>query len=206
MKKFKKALAFIFSVNTALSISLNTYAVTSELDLSVSQNELSLNETEELSGFSLISQEQTIDENGFLIIDRTYVENTPSTYSTNDANSGSKTVKKSRSIYNNGSTSGDLWVIMWASGKFSWNTEKDTATVTNAKGWYDLYDLPSIREITNTKTNYDSNQGATILGGALGNKYAYVEYILTMKNEFGATQDYKLWIDVNVKGTVNFHT
>lgn len=154
-------------------------------------------------GYLLVDTDYAIDNSSnTLIVDRTYVleDNHLSVLSSGEI--GSKTVKKSRSIYSDNDKY-DLLIIMWASGKFSWNEDNDTATVTDAKGWYDIY-YPSNSGAKVSKTNLENknNQGATTLGGLFGHKYAYVQYIVTLKNQLGYTREEKLWIDVNVVGDV----
>lgn len=205
MKTIKKLLAFVLSISAALTLTLSANAESSELvGLNLSGSVTATDESEDLAGFTLISEERFVDENNFYIVDRTYVENEVDTYSVNATKSGSKTIKKSRSIYSDKS-GGDLWLIMWVQGDFSWNSQKDTATVENADRWQEIRDqIPDYITVSEKKFEYKSNQGMTNWLG--GHKYASIEYIIRVANEYTAGQDFRIWLDVNINGDVNFQT
>lgn len=70
MKTLKKTLSTILAIASALAITTTSYAVYPETEYHATSDE-----TNEYAEFTLISQEESIDENGFLIIDRTYIKN-----------------------------------------------------------------------------------------------------------------------------------
>lgn len=202
MKRFSKAFALGISALTALSLSVNSFARSDNNDEYLIR-ESTIEEAEDLTGFTLVSEEESIIDD-YYVVDRTYVESKPTLYSANI--SGSKTVKKSRTLYSDGSSSGDLIGIMWASGDFSYNKDKDSATIKNAKGWFDDSYFPSKFKLKEYPLSYDSNHGATTLGGLFGYNYAYVEYKISITNLVGVSHDFRLWIDVNVIGEVHCYT
>ena len=194
MKTLKKTLSTILAIASALAITTTSYAV----------YHATSDETNEYAEFTLISQEESIDENGFLIIDRTYIKNMEDTenYSLLRAsNAGKKTITKTKSVYADNSSSGDLWLEMSITGDFEWNQDKDTATVQNVKQDKTIRNLPDYVTLYTHSPTYKSNQGKTML---LGYKYAYIQTKFEIKNTFGATTNFEMWLDVNVKGDVNF--
>ena len=194
MKTLKKTLSTILAIASALAITTTSYAVYPETEYHATSDE-----TNEYAEFTLISQEESIDENGFLIIDRTYIKNMEDTenYSLLRAsNAGKKTITKT-----DNSSSGDLWLEMSITGDFEWNQDKDTATVQNVKQDKTIRNLPDYVTLYTHSPTYKSNQGKTML---LGYKYAYIQTKFEIKNTFGATTNFEMWLDVNVKGDVNF--
>jgi|GEM_PF-2488786 hypothetical protein len=199
MKTLKKTLSTILAIASALAITTTSYAVYPETEYHATSDE-----TNEYAEFTLISQEESIDENGFLIIDRTYIKNMEDTenYSLLRAsNAGKKTITKTKSVYADNSSSGDLWLEMSITGDFEWNQDKDTATVQNVKQDKTIRNLPDYVTLYTHSPTYKSNQGKTML---LGYKYAYIQTKFEIKNTFGATTNFEMWLDVNVKGDVNF--
>lgn len=146
-------------------------------------------------GYVLVSEEKYMDGD-FFIIDRLYEYPGISTYATD---TGTKDLKKSRSIYKNFSNYGDLLAVMWVSGTFKWDKPKDTATVSNPKGWFEDYS-DSNYTITNKDgfPEYGSNQGMTTF---LSQRYAYIKYIINVHNKTNqSNNEFTLWVDVNIEG------
>lgn len=199
MKTLKKTLSTILAIASALAITTTSYAVYPETEYHATSDE-----TNEYAEFTLISQEESIDENGFLIIDRTYIKNMEDTenYSfLRASNAGKKTITKTKSVYADNSSSGDLWLEMSITGDFEWNQDKDTATVQNVKQDKTIRNLPDYVTLYTHSPTHKSNQGKTML---LGYKYAYIQTKFEIKNTFGATTNFEMRLDVNVKGDVNF--
>ena len=117
------------------------------------------------------------------------------------SNAGKKTITKTKSVYADNSSSGDLWLEMSITGDFEWNQDKDTATVQNVKQDKTIRNLPDYVTLYTHSPTHKSNQGKTML---LGYKYAYIQSKFEIKNTFGATTNFEMWLDVNVKGDVNF--
>lgn len=153
-------------------------------------------------GYVLIAEEESIVD-GYSVVDRTYVMSSISTQANGE---GSDTIKKSRSIYKNESNYGDLIAIMWVQGYFKWSASKDIATISNPKAWIDIYNNNYKIYDEEGYPKYDSNQGATVLWGLFGNKYAYIEYIINVENAFGVPTKFRLYLDVNVNGDPKVRT
>ena len=190
---------------TALSASVTVNAVRNSDSASPADTSETIGSVDN-EGYVLISEEKYMDGD-FFIVDRLYEYPGISTYA---SDTGEKDLKKSRAIYvgSSSTNSGDLLAIMWVSGTFKWNKSKDTATISDAKAWIDHYE-GSNHEIK-AKSGYPksaSNQGATLLGGALGKKYAYIEYYITIKDKIMQyTNEYRLWLDVDVEGEEHVKT
>ena len=88
------------------------------------------------------------------------------------------------------------WATIWVIGTFSWNQDKNTATVTDCVSNYDLASVSfKVKDSVLTSGN---NKG----GYFGGNRYAFVEEKLVLTNGAGQ-QTFKLWFDINVKGETN---
>ncbi len=181
-----KFLSSIISV-CVLSSAISAYEFESDID----------------SGLYLISETETVLDDGTIVVDKFYSdspENYITTYSVAAATSGTETVKHSKT-FTEKSLSGkyvDL-VTIWVQASFTWNSLDKTAIVdpTTIKTGKDI--LNKNVEYKDEKTEYDSNLGFEALWA---HKYAYVRYFLTLKST-GLTHNvrtYEVYIDMNTVG------
>ncbi len=187
--KMKKIIAAVLSAATVLTMSVAASAETIE-DVINSENAIE-RKTESVDmnadGLVLIFEEQYVDENGYTITDRVYVEDGIMPLAT----SGTKTIKATKNI--------DNAYEMWVKGTFSWDSENDTATVSDASYGYERLDSSVNNKISNESFTYKSNQGSEDIFG-LGHKYAFVKYSFTMTNYLSYSKNYSLYLDVNTEG------
>lgn len=187
--KMMKIIAVVLSAATVLTMSVAASAETIE-DVINSENAIERkNESVDMNGdgLVLIFEEQYVDENGYAITDRIYVEDGIMPLAT----SGTKTIKATKNI--------DNAYEMWVKGTFSWDSENDTATVSDASHGYERLDSSVNNKISNESFTYKSNQGSEDIFG-LGHKYAFVKYSFTMTNYLGYSKNYSLYLDVNTEG------
>lgn len=189
MKTTKNFIAAALAVGMALTMSvmssaetIESYAETVEV---IPQEVLS---GTELQGFVLVSEEQYVDENGCVNIDRLYVKDEAMLLSS----SGTRTYKVTKNVENS--------FEMWVKGTFTWDSEDDTATVTNVSSGYEILDSYSNITIEDEVTKYDSNQGKEELWGLVGHKYAYIQYDLTADSSTWKDRHYSIYTDVNTEG------
>ncbi len=186
----------VMAAVTALSMSVSASAE-SDCDSSMLLSQTVLTAETDDEGYVLVSEEVNKDGD-YLIVDRTYEL---TVLSPRAGNKGSKSVKKSRSIYENENTFGNLYAIMWISGDFKWDEEMDQAKVSNVKAWIEHYSHDGVEIYAKAGyPKYDSNQGATVLDGLFGSKYAYIEYIVVVENWAHFKKEFRLWFDINVRG------
>lgn len=199
MKKIRRLLCAIMAAATALAASVPVNAEENDNPVSFSDTSEAIGSTDS-EGYVLISEEKYSDGE-FFIVDRLYEYPGISTYA---STTGTADYKKTRNIYNKGGvpsddSSGTKIVTMWVSGTFKWDSDKDTATVSNVKAGFDDYS-DSHLEVT-TVDGYPksaSNQGATLLWG---HKYAYIEYYINIRKIPTQTNHkFRLWLDVDING------
>ncbi len=191
----RKIISCILAISTCLIVSVSSYAYSSK-DTAITSSDFNTGDIS--SQYVLVSEDEYIDENGFRIVDRIYTSN--NTNARSASVSGTEYYKTAKEVSN---PDGITMFILWVSGTFSWNSDNDTATVKDPKGWYENnMSSDSPVKIIDTELKYGSNQGATVLNGLFGNKYAYVEYSLTSQNQYGTQKTYTLYLDVNRLGEV----
>lgn len=88
---------------------------------------------------------------------------------------------------------------MWVKGTFSWNSDNDTATVTDTSYGYERLTADATNKISNESFTSGSNQGSEDIFG-IGHKYAFVQYSFTMTNSLQYPKKYSLYLDVNTEG------
>ncbi len=195
MKKFKKLCSAIVAVMMVLSIS--AVANAAEIDSS----NVSATETESViaddgdDGYVLVSKDEYIDEDGWLIETKIFVKDEPGVQS---ADRGDLSVR----LEKNFTISGFKWVTMTVGGDFSWDKDADTATVKNPWGSFSIEHGSA--EYVSGGVKSGSNQGATVL---FGKKYAYVEQRLRVDSGlWKGDKEFVFWVDVNVVGDLNEKT
>ncbi len=122
-------------------------------------------------GYTLISEETYVDENGFQVIDRSYVKDVAEPC---DLERTEKTVSKSKLF----SLSGTEWAELWVEGTFAYYEEAKTCFIKKADSGYTV--LHGHATVVSTSQSKDYNQGGDPLG--LTNKYAYIKRELTLDN------------------------
>ncbi len=177
MKKvLKRIIAGVLAGVMMMTVSATVFAEKSEVWYETTENYS--------SEMFLISEEIT-SEDGYKIISRTYSSVNPKIRGV----SGSGIFKHEKELVYINHT-----LKYWVQGYFTWNQDKDTATVSNVdKGFSSVNGVT----VSNEKLDYKSNQGAT---SWFGNKYAYARYSFTATNPVGLTRTADIYIDVNVKG------
>ena len=143
------------------------------------------------NGLYLISETETVLEDGTVVRDRYYSDVADDSISPLSVpNSGSRTVRHEKDFVE----AGELVIVVWAQAKFTWNTSADTVTISNVD--YDQINY-SDATITDKIPDYNSNQGRTGWGGY---KYAYLRYTVKLTNRLFTTREYSVYIDLNVIG------
>lgn len=202
MKKLKRLLCAVMAAVTALSVSVTANANGNSGSASSADTNEAIGSTDS-EGYVLVSEEKYVDGD-FLVVDRHYIYPSVVAYA---GTTKEENHKESRTIYDkNGvpgdNSSGTKVVTMWVSGTFKWNKDEDTATVSNVKAGFDDYSDSSLK-ITAVEgyPKSGSNQGATVLGGFFGKKYAYIEYCINIKVVAKqSNHQFKLWYDIDIDG------
>lgn len=144
--KLKKFVSVIIAAALTFNISILASA---ELSDEITTESTNTND----ENFVLVFEEQYVDENNSTIIDRIYVEDGIMPLST----SGTKTIKATKNI--------DDVYEMWVKGTFSWNSEKDTATVKDTSYGYEQLDSSVTNKISNQNFSSGDNQGSEDIFG-----------------------------------------
>lgn len=190
MKKMKKLLCLATAVMTAASLSV---AASAESNVgSGVQDGTSTEISAEDEGYILVSEEEYFDEDlQCNVIDRVYRKGDGiAAYA--DLSEGTDTIRREVTFVEKGFE----WARIWVSGTFSWNSQDNTATVTNWNGGFTQLNN-SAEILDNPKVEHGSNQG-----GFVGSKYAYVKKSVEMQIPGASITNHKyaLEIDVNVWG------
>ncbi len=187
MNRTKKLFSVAVAATMALTMSAVSNAETVESVIDTCDSIETSNSGAYSDGFVLVSENQYVDENGNTITDRLFVKDDimPLT------KSGTRTYKVTKNVK-------DAFE-MWVQGTFSWDSEKDTATVTNVSSGYEILDTQARVEISDEVTEYKSNQGKEEPFG-VGHKYAYIQYELTADVSTWPKSHYSIYTDVNTEG------
>lgn len=184
-----------------LSLALSSAMIISML----SAVSVSAEESEEDNGpeLYLISETETVLEDGTIVTDRYYSDSPKSdaaVCSTAATTSGTETAKheKKFSEKQNDGTIADI-VTIWVQAKFSWNSTNKTATVDTStiKTGCTVHASGSTKK--DEKIEYGSNQGSEDIFG-LGHIYAYVRYRVQLTSKFSYSKVYEVYIDRNRLG------
>lgn len=149
------------------------------------------------NGLYLISETETVLEDGIVVIDRLYSD-IPDSDVNLLATHGTRKFKGTKDFVEKVNKVDTLIVTLTLEASFNWNTTADTVTVIESSidPHEDVYTNVSVDD---KKIEHDDNQGATFF---FGYKYAYVRYTVTLKNYAGIKRDY-IYIDVNVIGVAS---
>ncbi len=204
MKKcLKKIISIVLAAAALTSIAIISFAESTvgsaKPDRGIVWSELP-DEPTDLSEYKLISEESYTDSgSGLFFVDRTYVkENYVGAAVQGGYKPFSKDVTKTRSIYKDSSSAamGDLLFIMYVEGTFT-STDIDHISVSAKKPRTEAVNVCIGSGYTEKKFCAESNCGANIFGG---HKYAYIEYIITVRFPDGHEENIRLWLDVDVMG------
>lgn len=167
-------------------------------------------ETSDLSALTPIEHNEYVDGD-FYIVDEVYEQAGVPTdlYIINASEWEYKRVTVNRSIYQDPDKNhGTLLATMTVTVQFKWNG--NTAWVVGDP-YCNTKIEPAGQEFIKSKSNkevaFASDQGSNFL---FGNKYAYVEYIVTLTYHFGVSGlpdelpvDFRLYVSVNRNGSMN---
>lgn len=159
-------------------------------------------EAPDLTEMTMVDHREYV-EDGLLIVDDVYYKDADASVAAVGDDAWAKgSIAVNRSIYDDPYLNyGHLLATMTLSADFEWNGK--TARVVEGSVYYDTKrESEGIKQgiETNTKwVNNVSDQGANSL---FGNKYAYVEYVVTIKNYPGSSsdKDFRLYIEMNRYG------
>lgn len=188
MKKLKKVLCLVIAIAAALSMSVVASAE-SDTNLEFSQTGTNVESDSQEAEFALVSEE-LIEGDGWTADVETYVEDGVSVLANN---LGTKRYKCTATFYD--SDTHVKCVTIWVVGTFSWNQDKNQATVTD----YDSDHTVESAAFKETDSNLKTGNNK---GGFLGNRYAFVQKDVVLTNG-GGRDSFTLWLDVNVKGETN---
>lgn len=204
MKKcLKKIISIVLAAAALTSIAIISFAESTvgsaKPDRGIVWSELP-DEPTDLSEYKLISEESYTDSgSGLFFVDKTYVkENSEGAAVQGGYKPFSKDVTKTRSIYKDPSSAamGDLLFIMYVEGTFT-SKDIDHISVSAKKPHTEVVNVYIGSGYKDKKFCAESDCGANALWGY---KYAYIEYIITVKFPDGHEENVRLWLDVNVMG------
>lgn len=189
-EKTKKIIAGILSIALfAVTLTQNVFAENAFSEAKPEENaEVAIGELAD-NGLYLISETETVLEDGTIETSRLYSSNNPKLRAT--AGNGTFRNEKELTFSNVGHDPLKYWV----QGYFSWNSSTDTATISNQVFGHGA--ISQNVSITNEDKQSGSNQGFTFLAGR---KYAYISYGFTYVNWAGLKKDAYVYLDVNVDG------
>lgn len=172
---------------------MSAAAVTASAD-EVSNVGVSANDSvlENDDGYALISKNESIDEDGWVIETEVYTKDDG--ISLHAADSGSHTYKcKSTWSYNN-----MKWITMWIEGDFTWDRANDIAEVETDESRCGYIVHFGKYEDQGHTFSYGTD-GRTFL---FGKKYAYIERTAKIWNcvDNINAKEFRIWLDVNVAG------
>ncbi len=140
---------------------------------------------------TLISESESV-EDGLRIVDKVYVKD----ISNASASRRVQEITRQRTVYDTGESAGEPYVTMYVSGIFT--SDGSTAYVSSPGHWYAETEKGKGSYIRDKKYTYESDTG-----GFFGNKYAFIEYIATIRIGNGQQRDFRLWVDVDSTGAVH---
>jgi len=143
----------------------------------------------------LVSEETFTDENGVTVTHRSYIKD--SGIKPCGGTSKGELETKEEKTYKVGVTE---WVTLWVKGRFKWDSQANTSTVTLLDEGY-IHHAKGIKIIKNDPAVTKDNQG----GKWGGKRYSCIDKRITMKGGVttGLASDentFRLWVDVNVNG------
>ncbi len=183
----KKILSLLVIVGTILTFGTENTVFADEEKVDVDFNEVYEN-----TGY-LIEEKTTVLDDGTLMVEKIYCD-TDTELLTASSSSGSRPIKYEKSVSLGGNGGQTLAAVIWVCGDFTWDKDKEIATVANADGGYTFYgDYSFISENLDSK----SNQGFNFLWGY---KYAYARYTLKFASDFNDEHECSVYVDCNVNG------
>lgn len=194
MKKIKRFVAACAA--TVMLFSLTAKANAEEFE----ENGAYVCETDDNEDYVLISEQTIVIDDETTCVSRIYQKaDEVNTYSAKSS-SGHMTVTAENTFsYTYGGVT-SVWATLWVKGTFYWDSEKDTATVSNVTAGKELGPGKYYKVLEEPEVLHENNQGATFL---FGKKYAYIEKKLKMSNgASGSEKTLTLWLDVNVVGDI----
>lgn len=152
--------------------------------------------------FVLVSEQSYADENGLECVSRIYLKADEIDMCAARSTQGHMTVKAENTYTESGAGVSTDWVTIWVKGTFTWNSQADTATVSNVTSGYTPNSGRLFKVLSDSGHVHKDNQGATFL---FGKKYAYIERKITMTNgdERVSKKTFTLWLDVDVTGDIH---
>lgn len=149
----------------------------------------------------MISEEEFVNDDGILVTHRSYLKIEDAALGKSTYYRGSDSVKEEM-IFHHWQTD-EKRITIWVKGTFQWNSLNDTVTISNASSGYQLHNSGNLgATVVGDSEKKDSNVG----GALLGNKYAFIERVITLRSSAGTDKAYRLWVDVDVKGARHVDT
>ncbi len=188
--KFRKLLSLGLAALTMLSMSISASAT------GIVCNDSKIGTVEKIDdvNFVLVSDEETVLENGQVAEVKTFIEDGAEMYA---STSGQHRYRCEARFYN---TIDQVMVKVWVVGMFHWNSETDRAYVESADSDYDI--VNPYFEYVSEEHKHGSDQGGLLWG----EKYAYVEQSVTYLDNRGTKRTSYLKFDVNVNGKTHWNT
>lgn len=193
MKKgLKKAVAVLLAMFTLTGFNIQSFAD------DICSNELNGEVLIDNEKYVLLSESTATIEEGVICRTQVYQKSDEvGQYSVNSSR-GSKTIKVENDFIVSKTGTKTLWATITIGGKFSWDSQNDTVTVTNVSHNVITNTGRFFQVLNNPAVEYGDNQGANFL---FGRKYAYIKKELTMTNGYANSQQtFSLYVDVNIDG------
>lgn len=193
MKKgLKKAVAVLLAMFTLIGFNIQAFAD------DICSNELNGEVLIDNEKYVLLSENTATIEEGVVCRTQVYQKSDEvGQYSVNSSR-GNKTIKVKNDFIFSASGTSTWWATITIGGKFSWDSQNDTVTVTNVTSSVSTNNGRFFQVLNNPAVEHRDNQGANFL---FGRKYAYIKKELTMTNGFAHTQKtLSLYVDVNIDG------
>lgn len=199
MKKIKKIVAAC--VAAAMTMSLVVVVGAEDVE-DKSEYTVETNYVSDDEDFVLVSEQSYADENGMECVSRIYVKADEINMYAARSTQGSMTVKAENTFTESGAGVSTDWVTIWVKGTFTWNSQADTATVSNVTSGYTPNPGRLFKVISHPEPVHYDNQGATFL---FGKRYACIERKITMTNgdERVSKKTFTMWLDVDVTGDIH---
>ncbi len=183
----KKILSLLVIVGTILTFGTENTVFADEEKVDVDFNEVYEN-----TGY-LIEEKTTVLDDGTLMVEKLYCD-TNTELLTAPSSSGSRPIKYEKSVSLGSGKQQTLAAVIWVSGDFTWDRDKDIATVANADGGYTFYGGYSYKS---HELDSKSNQGFNFIWA---HKYAYARYTLKFTSPFNDEHECSVYVDCNVNG------